>query len=141
MHGQACYLRMELNAISRGSIAKRLIFKMLAPGKKLRLSRQCEAFPMPLINFLRPVIDSITTVYRVNGIVTNLNALLRMAANSAAQMLRQHLCPKAHAQKWLLLFQRNTNPFDLAGNPGLGIIGAHRTAKDNSTRMLIHRFK
>src|SRR5688572_24976127 len=78
VHRKARYLWMKLNAVGGSSITIRLIFKMLASGKEPGFARQRKTFAVPLVNLLRPVTDSVATIHRIDGIVTNLNALLGM---------------------------------------------------------------
>ena len=58
-----------------------------------------------------------------------------MRANRSAQLPGQHLGTKADTQEWLFLLQGNADPVDLARNPVVRVIGAHRAAEDHRTVM------
>src|SRR5580704_14160130 len=60
----------------------------------------------------------------------------RIIADARAEVTRQHLCPKADAQKRLLLRQRHLAPRGLAMNEVIGVVGALRSAENDGAGML-----
>src|SRR5262249_54048468 len=58
-----------------------------------------------------------------------------MSVDTAAEMMRQHLCAETDAEKRLRLLERHAQPIDLATNELVGVIRAHRAAENDGTSM------
>jgi hypothetical protein len=63
---------------------------------------------------------------------------LRMLVDAGAAVARQHLRAEAHAEKRLVLPQRDRNPIDLTPDEIVGIVGALRPAEDHAARVTRH---
>ena len=61
-----------------------------------------------------------------------------MRTNLAAKLLGQHLGAKADAEERLARRQRQGDPVDFAGDPVVGIIGAHRSAEKDGPGVIVH---
>ena len=64
---------------------------------------------------------------------------LAMRRDAPAELAHHHLGAEADAEKGLLLLQGHADPVDLAPDPGLVVIGAHRPAEDHRPVMLGER--
>jgi hypothetical protein len=64
-----------------------------------------------------------------------------MRRDPGAELLRQHLRAEADAEKRALLPERDFDPVDLAADIIVAVIGAHGPAENNSTGVLIQRFR
>jgi hypothetical protein len=53
----------------------------------------------------------------------------------------EHLRPQAYAQKRPLLAQGDFDPVDFAVHVVVGVVGAHRAAKDHRAGVQIQRFR
>src|SRR5262245_28846817 len=60
-----------------------------------------------------------------------------MEAHLGAEIDRQHLRSEADAQKRLAFPQRHGDPVDFAAHEIIRVVGAHRTAKDHATAVLL----
>ena len=56
-------------------------------------------------------------------------------------MARQHLGAETDAEERLVLPKWHANPVNLAADPGLIVIGAHRSTENDGTGMIAHRFR
>src|SRR3954468_11122485 len=86
-HHRVRYLGVKLDR-EGGAHAKRLDWKDVALGKKLRAARQCEALAMPLIHMIRPVADRASGRCGANRIVPDLGLAFGMWRDPLAQILR-----------------------------------------------------
>src|SRR5579863_4326082 len=97
---------------------------------------------MPLIDAFRPDIDDGEAGFgRTDRVIADFGTALRMAKHPAAEMPRAHLRTKADAKERLVFFQGHADPFDLAANEIVLIVGAHRPAEDDAGRMFAHRLR
>ena len=121
-------------------IADRLHLERIALGQKLGAGRQIEAFAVPLIDAFRPLLDDGEAGGgRPDRVIADLGMALRMAKHAAAEMPRAHLRAETDAEKGLALFQRDGDPFDLAANEVILVVGAHRAAEDDCGGVFCHR--
>ena len=132
---------MELQAIGAVAITAGLHFEMLACRQKVCTKRQIEALAMPVIDVPRKrrLAQAPAHVCRINGMIADFNATLRMPVDARAKVPGQHLRAKAQAQKGLVLGQRHANPVDLAAQVVVAVIGAHRAAEDDRASMIAQR--
>jgi hypothetical protein len=54
-------------------------------------------------------------------------------------MAREELGAQADAEEWLLLLERDLQPFDLAADEVLFVVGAHRSAEDHRAGVVFER--
>lgn len=132
---------MELEAIGILPIAEGLRLKVVASGEKGRSAGQIEAFTMPLIDLTGKAAraDPVPMFSGMNRVIANLDSSLRMRPDPVTEMAGQHLGAEANAEKWLAFLERNANPIDLAAHPGIFVVDAHRTAKNNNTGVVFQR--
>src|SRR5262249_35782178 len=96
--------------------------------------RQVEALAMPLIDLLRPgITHRAPNIGRPNRIIAHFGMTIGMSVDTAAEMMRQHLCAETDAEKRLRLLERHAQPIDLATNELVGVIRAHRAAENDGT--------
>ncbi len=56
-------------------------------------------------------------------------------------MTGEQLRAEANTQEWLVLLERNADPLDLATQPVLLVVDAHRAAEHHHTRMIAHALR
>ena len=64
-----------------------------------------------------------------NGVIADLGHLLGVETDLGAQVIGQHLRAKADAEKRLYLLQCDADPFRLAADEFVLVVGAHGTAE------------
>ena len=79
-------------------------------------------------------------IRRQHRVIADFDLAFGMRINAVAEMASEQLRAEADAKKRLLLFQRHVDPVDLAPEPIVLVIGAHRTAEDNGTGIIAQRF-
>ena len=133
-------LGMELDAVGAGADADRLVGIGLAGGQQLGAARQVEALAVPLIDLARPFRHQLAA--DLGGrkvIIADLDEAVVMAVDAGAEIARQHLRAEADAEERLFLAQRHVEPVGLAGDEGIGVVGAHRPAEDDGTGVAFQR--
>src|SRR5215470_8261099 len=97
---------------------------------------------MPVIDLVRPVrTERHARMGRANRVIAYLGHALRMGRDRGAEMHREHLSAEADAKIGPPLPQRDFDPVDLPADVVVGIVGAHRTTEDQSTRVIVERFR
>jgi hypothetical protein len=77
---------------------------------------------------------------RVDRVIANFDASLRMRPDAMAKVAGEHLRAEANAEKWFLFREGNADPLDFAANPSIAVIGAHRAAENDHPIMVRERF-
>ena len=120
----------------------RLHRKIIAFGEQFCAARQLKSLAVPVIDAFRPVrAERVSGLCRTDRIVTDLHPPFVMRRNLRAQLFGKHLRAQADTQKRSLLTQGNFDPVDLATDIIVGIVDAHRTAKDDRAGMPVQRFR
>src|SRR5690606_6426369 len=135
-HGQRD-LGMELDA-KPGAVPQRLVAEDVALGKQRCARRQIKTLAVPLVDVFRPWTVAGAALGGANGIVTDLDQVVRVAVDPAAEMADQHLRSEADAQERPPVAQRHADPVDLASDIGLLLVHAHRSAEYDGADVLIH---
>src|SRR5580704_185161 len=94
------HFRMELEAVGIAAIAEGLCLEILAPGEQGRLARQIETFPVPLVDVIGEpaVADAMPLFGRMDRVIADFDAPLRMRADAVTEMARQHLGAETNAK-------------------------------------------
>src|SRR5471030_2990290 len=82
--------------------------------------------------------DRTPRLRRTDRIITDLGVALRMRIDAPAEMLRHHLRAETYSQIRLVVAQRHADPFDLAADEGIGVVGALRAAENHGAGMIVH---
>src|ERR1700683_5242726 len=94
---------------------------------------------MPLIDGLRPMLDDGETGRGwPDRVIADFGMALRVAKDTRAEMMGEHLRAKTNAEKGLVLFQRHRDPPDLAADEIGVVVGAHGAAEDDRGGVLRH---
>ena len=64
-----------------------------------------------------------------------------MRKDARSEFSREHLSAQAQSENGALFPQRDFEPIDFTSNPFVGIVDAHRTAKDNDAFVIIHALR
>jgi hypothetical protein len=141
-HSGKCHFRVKLEAIGLVATAEGLRLEVLSPCQQSGTVRKLEALPVPLIDVARELAlaKPVPMVCWMNGIITDLDAPLRMRADPVAKMAREHLCTKANANEGNALLERDTYPAYLAAQPSVLVIDAHWAAENDDTGIIPERF-
>lgn len=131
-------LRMELKAVSRPAEAKGLGLEILSLGEQRRPAGEFETLAMPLIDLAREgaVAEAVPMLRRLDRVIADFHAALRVRSDAATEMTCQHLGAEADAEQRLFLPERNPEPVHLAAQPGVFVVRAHRAAEDDDPGVL-----
>ncbi len=126
---------MELEADRASAVSIGLIGKIRAAGgDEFGAVRQVEPVGVPLIGAARKGFraEPVRGGSGRNREIADLAALVLESEHAGAERARQHLRPEADAKKRLLLCERDLEPVDLALEPFVRVVRAHRTAEDDN---------
>jgi len=100
-HRCESHFRVELEAVGLPAIAEGLRLEILAPGEQGRPARQIETFPVPLVDVIGEpaVADAMPIFGRLDGVVADFDAPLRMRADAVTEVARQHLGAETNAKE------------------------------------------
>ncbi len=68
---------------------------------------------------------------RMDGVIAHFDAPVRMRADAAAEMAREHLRAETNAEERRVFLKRDPDPVYFAAQPGVFVVDAHRTAENN----------
>jgi hypothetical protein len=81
-----------------------------------------------------------TLVGGMDWIISNLDAPLRMRADAMPEMGREHLRAEADAEQRLVFLQRRFYPSNLASDPRVPVVDAHRSAENDHADVVMKRW-
>ena len=141
MHHGVGDVGMKLKA-ERLAVLECLHRKVVAFGEQFGAARKLKPLAMPVIDTLRPIrTQRMPGRGRADRIVTDLDPAVLMRRDVSAQLFGKHLRAEANAQKRPLLAQGNFDPVDFAADIVIGVVGAHRAAKDHRAGMPVERIR
>src|SRR3954451_6379898 len=95
---------------------------------------------MPLVDMRRPVAAQLAAGdRRLDRVVADLGMTVGVLIDPCAEMPGQHLRAEADSEIWLLLLDRDADPFDLALDDLVVVVGALRPAEDHGTGVVFER--
>jgi hypothetical protein len=97
---------------------------------------------MELVDHFRPLgHQRLAVVGRLDRVPADLDQPVAMAFDLAAEMVDQHLRAKADAEEGLVLPERDLQPFGLAADEFVLVVGAHRAAEHDRAGMMRKRLR
>ncbi len=97
---------------------------------------------MPVIDMIRPIrADRVAGSGRADRVIADLGTAFRVRRDACAELHGQHLRAEADPEKRTVLAQRHGDPVDFAADIVVGIVGAHRSAENHSTGMVVQRLR
>ena len=139
-HGGVGDVHVELQRIGGAAIAEGLNRKRIALRQHHGLVRQVEAFAVPLVDVIGPVLaDGAAFGGRPDRVIADLGVAVGVLVDPGAEMLGQHLRAETDAEKRLLLLQRHADPIDLALDDLVVVVGALRSAENDRAAVLGER--
>ena len=105
-----------------------------------RARRQRKTLAVELVDHFGPLHQRLAFLGGDQRIPADLDQTLAVPLDLAAEMIDQHLRAEADAEKRPVLAERNLQPFGLAADELILVIGAHRPAEHHRAGMLVERF-
>jgi hypothetical protein len=142
-HNCKIHFRMELEAIGLPAISEGLSLKILPPSQEGCSAWQIEPFPVPLVDVVGEpaVADAVPVFRRMDRVIADLHSPLGVGTNAVTEMACEHLGTKTNAQKRRVFLQRDPDPVYLAAQPGVFVVDAHGTTKNDHTCVISKRFR
>lgn len=112
--------------------------KPVAGGENFNVRRKRHAFGMPLIKVHRFRKDRRGAVGRVDTMPAHLAMAERMRVDFTADCPREQLPAETNAEDRFARIRDTLQPANFLANVGGIVVGRHRAAEDDGSRMLVH---
>jgi MFS family permease len=141
-HGGVGDVHVELQRVGSAAVTEGLHRERVSFRQHHRLVRQVKALAVPLIDVVGPfAAHGAAGRRRPDRVIADLGVPVGMLVDPRPEVLRQHLRAEADAEVRLVLLQRDADPFDLALDHRVVIVGALRAAEDHRPGVLVERLR